>query len=431
MALRKRAPGLACLLLLTAAALLLAGHRAPAVPPGPAAQESVQTMEEDTIHYEEQPSVRVLSLRELEPTDTSAAANPLWGAETALSPVSPAEMAEILAELHLNDGTSIRLYATAEGLVFGAFLRPGGQWTRFAQLRDGTDRTPDYAAGATLTAFSDVLGHDGFLLRTDAHSAGCYDYRYYWIAEDGSLQVLSAAMDPVSLDMDGDGQAELAYNFNGWQGPFTFCYRRPGGEICQVTPAAYLDQEDLTLERIEAEGPGPVRLIYAYRAEGEERFCAVTFQEETLRLEWDIVYVPGGEPEDAVAAPALPDPSREPWTAVTLTAPDGWVMDGAGVKACRLLWWFAGTELVPTDAPMDEEAAYTLEVTGADGETVTWTVDAEGICRLEELAGNYRILRTGSGSPAACFYNLLQVCCDASRTSRIYDGQGRWLGAVS
>lgn len=427
MALRKRAPGLICLLLITAAAILLAGRPISAAAlPDPEDEEESNTLEEDSLYYEEQSPVRVISLTGLEPVDTAAQANPLPGTDGALCPVEAAEMAEILAELNLNDGTCIRLYATAEGLVFGAFSRADGQWTRFVQLWDGVGQMPDYTYGVTLTAFSDVLGQDGFLLRTDGDGSGCYEYRYYWLDQAGELQVLSAAMDPVTLDMDGDGRTELVYNFNERWDDFSFCYRRAGGEICRVTPAAYLDWEILTLERIESEGPGPARIVCSYQEGGQERFCAITFQNEELRVEWNIVYVPGERPEDAVT---VPDALKEPWTAVSITGPDGWVMDGAGEPERAALRQFCPGAMVPTDAPLDESRAYTLTVTAA-GEELVWTVDEEGICRLTGLEGNYRILRSGGGSPAGCFYELLEICCDASRTSRDYDAAGRYLGGT-
>ena len=83
---------------------------------------------------------------------------------------------------------------------------------------------PNYAETAALTACSGILGHDGFLLRTDGHCSGVYSYDYYWFDTAGDLQVLTARMDPVALDLDGDGTAELVWEIRrvaGARFPFT------------------------------------------------------------------------------------------------------------------------------------------------------------------------------------------------------------------
>ena len=100
--------------------------------------------------------MRVISLSEMVPADT-AAEQVLMGEWAGFQPADPAEMAEVLSELYLHDGTSIRLYATAEGLVFGAFLRPGGQWTRFVQLYDGEGDISAFVQNLSLTPFSGIL----------------------------------------------------------------------------------------------------------------------------------------------------------------------------------------------------------------------------------------------------------------------------------
>lgn len=89
----------------------------------PLRTEDEQTLEENALHYEDVSPVRIISLKDLEPADT----NPeqvLMGEWAGLQTAEASEMAEILAELNLNDGTCIRLYATAEGLVYGAFCVP-------------------------------------------------------------------------------------------------------------------------------------------------------------------------------------------------------------------------------------------------------------------------------------------------------------------
>ena len=215
-----------------------------------------QTLEEESLLYEETP-VQIISLLDLEPVDTRASANPVRVGGGTLDPVDQAEMASVLAECTLKDNTIVRLYVTAEGLIDGAFLRPGAGWIRFARLYRGADQGPNYAETAALTACSGILGHDGFLLRTDGHCSGVYSYDYYWFDTAGDLQVLTARMDPVALDLDGDGTAELAWEIAAWQGAFSFYFRRTDGAICCVTPSEYIDASGLFLAAVEA----PVRTL--------------------------------------------------------------------------------------------------------------------------------------------------------------------------
>ena len=86
-----------------------------------------------------------------------------------------------------------------------------------------------------------------------------------------------------------------------------------------------------------------------------------------LRIEPDIAYVPAA-PEDTVAVPD-PTAGRTALPHVSVTAPDGRTMDGAGEAAYLDLWsllWNspyaapAGAVVVSTDAPLDEETAYTV-----------------------------------------------------------------------
>lgn len=370
--------------------------------------------------------------------DTRASANPVRVGGGTLDPVDQAEMASVLAECTLKDNTIVRLYVTAEGLIDGAFLRPGAGWIRFARLYRGADQGPNYAETAALTACSGILGHDGFLLRTDGHCSGVYSYDYYWFDTAGDLQVLTARMDPVALDLDGDGTAELAWEIAAWQGAFSFYFRRTDGAICCVTPSEYIDASGLFLAAVEQEGPGPVRLIYRYHGtdEDQEQFCAVTFRDGALEIEMDLVYVPASL-EDTVP---LSDPTAggAALPHVSITGPDGWTMDGAGEAAYLDLWsllWNSpypsskGAVIVPTDAPLDAETTYTVTFSDPQaGNSFSWSLDAEGICRLDGIEGNCRMVSTGVGSLPAYCHDVLELYCRASRTARNYDAQGRWLG---
>ena len=320
----RRGPALLCLLLatvltLSAAAVSSRGEPRPAVP---------HSLEEETVHYGETPAVRIIPLTDLERADTQAT-------DGMTVPVDPAEMSAVLAECTLQDGTIIRLYAAAEGRIDGAFARPDQGWFRFVRLSDGTSASAAFAVNPTLTPFDGVLGKTGFLLRY-ANPAGIYTYDYCWFDPDGSLRTLRATFDPVALDLDGDGTAELAWEIAEWQNSFSFYCRGADGVLYQVTPGACLENGG-TLVAVEQEGPGPVRLIYRCEDDaGQTSFCAVTFQDGALRIEPDIAYVPAA-PEDTVAVPD-PTAGRTALPHVSVTAPDGRTMDGAGEAAYLDLW---------------------------------------------------------------------------------------------
>ena len=340
---QKRGPALLCLLLATALTVFAAA-RSPAAPPGEVPPP--RTLEEESLLYEETP-VQIISLLDLEPVDTRASANPVRVGGGTLDPVDQAEMASVLAECTLKDNTIVRLYVTAEGLIDGAFLRPGAGWIRFARLYRGADQGPNYAETAALTACSGILGHDGFLLRTDGHCSGVYSYDYYWFDTAGDLQVLTARMDPVALDLDGDGTAELAWEIAEWQGAFSFYFRRTDGAICCVTPSEYIDASGLFLAAVEQEGPGPVRLIYRYHGTDgdQEQFCAVTFRDGALRLRWTLSM---SRPRWKTQSPfQIPQQAGPPCPMCPLPAPTGgpWTVPGR-----RPIWIsgpFSGTAHIP------------------------------------------------------------------------------------
>lgn len=420
MALRKRAPGLICLLLVTAALLLTAGRRAPAIPSGP---EDEQTLEENALHYEDVSPVRIISLKDLEPADTDPE-QVLMGEWAGLQTAEASEMAEILAELNLNDGTCIRLYATAEGLVYGAFLRPGGQWTRFVQLYGGEGDITASVQNLSLTPFSGVLGKEGFLLRRTAHSLREHVYDYYWFDEAGDLRVLRAQFDPVALDFSGDGTTELVWELAGQRSSAVIYCQGSDGVIYQVRPDACIGSSH-SLLAVEREGPGPARLIYRCEEEGRESFCAVTLEGDQLRVEKNIVYVPAET--EAAALPADPTEGMKVPVRLSVTGPDGQSVADAGDMAAwefqSMLWEgnHVQTEsavMVPTDAPLDTATAYTVTFTPETGEPVSWTLDDQGVCRVSGMEGTYRMISTGLGSLPEWCYDTMALYCGAARTAR-------------
>ena len=428
-----RWPALLCLLLATALTIFAAA-RSPGSAGTPAEPDPPQSLNGGSAHYEEAPAVQIISLSDLEPADTLAATNPFWIEGGTLDPVDPAEMETVLAECTLQDGTIIRLYATAEGLIDGAFSRPGEDWIRFVRCYNGEGNPSAFVANPTLTPFDGVLGKSGFLLRSST-ALDYYSHDYYWFDDDGTLRMLHAWFDPVALDLDGDGTTELVWEIAEWTTSLSFYCQEADGTVYEVQTGVYIGG---FLEAVEAEGPGPVRLIFRrYDSEaGLWQYHALTLRDGALEVERDIAYVPATL-EDAIS---LPDPTAG-WTAlphVSITAPDGWTMDGAGAATYfdlhSQLWDSPfpspnGTVIVPTDAPLDEETAYTVTFSDPEtGDSFSWSLDAEGVCRFDGIEGNCRLVSTSAGSLPAYCYDVLAIYCDASRTARNYDEQGRWLG---
>lgn len=428
-----RWPALLCLLLATALTIFAAA-RSPGSAGTPAEPDPPQSLNGGSAHYEEAPAVQIISLSDLEPVDTLAATNPFWIEGGTLDPVDPAEMETILAECTLQDGTIIRLYATAEGLIDGAFSRPGEDWIRFVRCYNGEGDPSAFVANPTLTPFDGVLGKSGFLLRSST-ALDYYSHDYYWFDDDGTLRMLHAWFDPVALDLDGDGTTELVWETAEWTTSLSFYCQGADGTVYRVQTGVYVGG---FLEAVEAEGPGPVRLIFRRRGDGagQWQYHALTLRDGALEVERDIAYVPAA-PEDAIS---LPDPTagRTALPHVSITAPDGWTMDGAGAATYFDLWsqlWDSpfpspdGTVIVPTDAPLDESTAYTVTFSDPEtGDSFSWSLDAEGVCRFDGVEGNCRLVSTSAGSLPAYCYGVLAIYCDASRTARNYDGQGRWLG---
>ena len=353
----RRGPALLCLLLATVLTVFAVPRLAPAGPPAEPAPP--QSLNDEDIYYEETPAVQIIPLSDLEPVDTRAATNPFWIEGGTLNPVDPAEMETILAECTLADNTIIRLYATAEGLIDGAFARPGQGWVRFVRCYNGEGNPSSFVANPTLTPFDGVLGKSGFLLRYTT-ALDFYSHDYYWFDEDGTLQMLHAWFDPVALDLDGDGITELAWEIAEWTTSLSFYCQEADGTVYEVQTGVYIGG---FLEAVEAEGPGPVRLIFRrYDSEaGLWQYHALTLRDGALEVERDIAYVPAA-PEDAIS---LPDPTagRTALPHVSISGPDGWTMDGAGAATYfdlhSQLWDSPfpspnGTVIVPTDAPLDE-----------------------------------------------------------------------------
>ena len=426
---RTRWPALLCLLLTTALTMFAAATSAAEDTDAPP-----QSLEDETVHYEESPPVQIIPLSDLEPVDTLVAANSSQIGDGILVPVDPAEMETILAECTLQDGTIIRLYATAESLIDGAFTRPGEGWIRFVRCYNGEGNPSAFVANPTLTPFDGVLGKSGFLLRY-AGAQDIYSHDYYWFDADGTLRMLHARFDPVALDLDGDGTTELAWEIAEWTTGMTFYCLAADGTVYEVPVGTYVGGHPAA---VEAEGPGPVRLIFGrYDSKtGLPQYNAGTFRDGALEVERDIAYVPATL-EDAIS---LPDPTagRTALPHVSITGPDGWTMDGAGAATYfdlhSQLWDSPfpspnGTVIVPTDAPLDEETAYTVTFSDPEtGDSFSWSLDAEGVCRFDGIEGNCRLVATSAGSLPAYCYNVLAIYCQASRTAQNYDDQGRWLG---
>ena len=84
--------------------------------------------------------------------------------------------------------------------------------------------------------------------------------------------------------------------------------------------------------------------------------------------------------------------------------------------------------IVPTDAPLDAETTYTVTFSDPQaGNSFSWSLDAEGICRLDGIEATAGMVSTGVGSLPAYCHDVLELYCRASRTPGTMT-RSRWLG---
>ena len=74
--------------------------------------------------------------------------------------------------------------------------------------------------------------------------------------------------------------------------------------------------------------------------------------------------------------------------------------------------------LVPTDAPLNQAAAYTVTFTPQTGDPLSWTMDSQGLCRFSGLEDTYRMISTGLGSLPEWCWDTMALYCAAARTAR-------------
>lgn len=110
---------------------------------------------------------------------------------------------------------------------------------------------------------------------------------------------------------------------------------------------------------------------------------------------------------------------------LSVTGPDEQGVENAGDMAAwefqSMLWegdgvHTQGAVLVPTDAPLNEAAAYTVTFTRENGDALSWTLDDQGVCRLTGLEGTYRMISTAWGSLPEWCWDTMALYCNGGGT---------------
>ncbi|WP_295740165.1 hypothetical protein [uncultured Oscillibacter sp.] len=197
-------------LVLLCCALLLAGCAAPVEAPEVPLPDNAPA-EPDTVEYA---AALTVPLADLEPYEPWVSMEPdTAGLET---------MGEVLCDKTLPGGTRVVCYWHPDRLTNPDYryekywaIHQGDKLLRFAAETSG------YEQGYDVTAFSHVLGKNGFCIeapRGMAYTA----YDYYVFDETGVPRLLmDCSNDVLEQDVDGDGVRELLWNYHG--GQFVTC----------------------------------------------------------------------------------------------------------------------------------------------------------------------------------------------------------------
>ncbi|MDO4315321.1 MAG: hypothetical protein Q4C45_06040 [Oscillospiraceae bacterium] len=172
-------------------------------------------------------AVAVLSLPpgELEPYEPPESMEP--------DRVSADTMGEILCDKTLPDGTEIVCYWHPDYLTDPEYqytkywaVRRGDELLRFCREDSAYSSSEDY----DVTAFSGVLGQDGF--RIKAHRGAAYlAYDYYVVDGDGVPRLLADCANTVlEGDFNSDGVTELLWFYHG--GREAYYYALLNGQVC-------------------------------------------------------------------------------------------------------------------------------------------------------------------------------------------------------
>ena len=139
--------------------------------------------------------------------------------ETAVSPqrAKVSDIAEILASRTLENGTEVLFYRAQDGNKYAA-CRAAGSDTLLRFTDEYNVYTDRYAIGT----FTDLFGHDGFVLECP-RGAAYYAYDYYYFDADGTPRLLADCSNYViEQDLNGDGEKELLWFYHGAESYYYF-----------------------------------------------------------------------------------------------------------------------------------------------------------------------------------------------------------------
>jgi hypothetical protein len=129
--------------------------------------------------------------------------------------VSADTMGDILCDETLPDGTEVVCYWEPDHLT-----NPDHAYTKYWAVRRGDtllrfcQEDSSYTDGYAVTAFTDILGQDGF--RMTAPRGAAYTANDYYVLDDGGTPRLLAdcAGDVIEADVNGDGETELIWSYH-------------------------------------------------------------------------------------------------------------------------------------------------------------------------------------------------------------------------
>ncbi len=139
-------------------------------------------------------------------------------------------MGEVLCAETLGDGTEVVCYWEPDHLT-----NPDHAYTKYWAIRRGDrllrfcQEDSGYTDGYTAGAFEQVLGREGFWIACPRGAA--YQARDYYVLDEGGVPrpLADCANEVTELDLDGNGEKELAWTYHG--GGETYLYFRRDGAL--------------------------------------------------------------------------------------------------------------------------------------------------------------------------------------------------------
>jgi hypothetical protein len=147
--------------------------------------------------------------------------------------VSADTMGDVLCDETLPDGTEVVCYWEPDHLT-----NPDHAYTKYWAVRRGDtllrfcQEDSGYIGGYAVTAFTNILGQDGF--RMTAPRGAAYTANDYYVLDDGGTPQLLAdcAGDVSEADVNGDGETELFWFYHDGS---VACYFLRNGAVCEAT----------------------------------------------------------------------------------------------------------------------------------------------------------------------------------------------------